>query len=715
MTYLIFIGILGAVGIIGAFILAFQARWPHGRVLLPLLSILLCSAGYAEYFASFDVDLVTKTLWTRCAVVLHFFIAVWLLELTVSLLGKERLNSPFKIGSRPVLLRYFWRPVALIAVEIAILAPWFSFARNETDVLVLLNRIGEALFAALFCFHLLTLYVIEKIFRNTSTMQKRIFALYLASAGCIALGSMVLLVRILFFKIVSFEIIQIHAALCAIFFPGMLIALTRYQLWQERIVIGRGMVYTSITVLFFGLFLVSLGVIASAVRLLGIHFDKFEAFVMLFTFLFLGILTFFSPHMRTAITAFSRKYIYKSKYDYRDQLLRLHAAHETSGNVLQTIRAFIDNLRYTIIVKNAVVFLRSSNENSFYRMEDPSSPTRGEPVTLRANSLLVRLFDNNTVTAISVDHPGVDDVTTALELERQLIDKLSISHLFAIKHEELLVGILGITAGKRLFDSEDLMLITMFCESIGTAIFRDRIQRERIEQKQFESFSHMASFIVHDIKNQVATLSLLTKNAMENISNPDFQPVLLRSLENCSGNLNILVQKLQAPPKKELLSKNEIDCNTIVSGVIDQIRGALPNGIKIETIIPQIPPVAADATALSYVLKNLIINAIEALGKTGVITCATGPLTTMVQDDTFHFGLTAADRGEHALFIMVQDNGPGMSRSFVEQKLFKPFNTTKDKGIGIGLYQCKTLIESMNGRLLCWSEEGRGTRFCILL
>jgi signal transduction histidine kinase len=56
-----------------------------------------------------------------------------------------------------------------------------------------------------------------------------------------------------------------------------------------------------------------------------------------------------------------------------------------------------------------------------------------------------------------------------------------------------------------------------------------------------------------------------------------------------------------------------------------------------------------------------------------------------------------------------------MSEEFIDQRLFKPFSTTKDKGIGIGLYQCKILVEKMGGTLLCVSRPGQGTMFCILL
>ena len=239
MTYLLFISITGGVGIIGALLFSLRAKWPLGRLLLPSLSILFLSAGLAEYFASFDHDLVLKAFWTRLSVVLHFLIGISLLELTVSFLGKEGIGTPIIFNSRPIRLRLFWRPLIVVALEVAVLGQWFTYAIDGSDVIVALNRLGEALFAVLFGYHLLTLYAVEKLFRNATTMQKRVFILYIASCGLIALGSMILLVRILFFRQVTFEIVRIHAALCAIFFPGMLIGLTRYRLWQEHIVIGR--------------------------------------------------------------------------------------------------------------------------------------------------------------------------------------------------------------------------------------------------------------------------------------------------------------------------------------------------------------------------------------------------------------------------------------------------------------------------------------------
>lgn len=714
MTYLLFVTITSLIGISGSILFVKHNHWKVGRTLLPPLAILLFAAGIAEYLASLDHSAAFKALWIRLSLIFQLLSSFLLLELTFSFLGQDVVTLPPSRLFRSLRLHYIWRITLPLSIAAAMLLPWFSFSSIDSEIKVSLTGFGQGLFITLFCYHLLTLYILEKIFRLTSTVQKRFFSQFLFSTAAIALGSMILLARMLFYNSIDFLIIQLHAALCGIFFPGLLYGLTRYRLWQEHIAIGRGIVYTSFTLLFFGIFLVVLGILASVIRFTGIDFDEFEEFVILFFLLFIAIIVFFSPQMRKTITALTRKYVYKSKYDYRDQLLRLHKAHQTPGSVTQTIKLFIDNLQFTIVTKNAYVFIRSANENNFSLISADNVTAPSGSVTLRANAPLIQMFEHHDLSALNLHQELPAQLASTIESEKLTLDKMNISHLFAIRYDSLLLGILCIDSGNHSFDSEDLMIITMFCESIGTALYRDKIHTEHVEQKQFESFNHMASFILHDIKNQVATLSLVTKNAKANIADTEFHPILLRSLENCSTNLSLLIEKLKAPPRKDALIRTMVDCNEVISLVVNQSRDTVPNGISLTLHTEKLPLVNIDRQALIFILKNLIINAIEAIDQKGLISCSTGVLEQFVRDDTYHFCLTPGDRENRTVYLMIEDNGKGMSRTFIENSLFKPFSTTKDKGVGIGLYQCKTLIESMDGKLLCWSDEGKGTRFIIL-
>jgi signal transduction histidine kinase len=67
------------------------------------------------------------------------------------------------------------------------------------------------------------------------------------------------------------------------------------------------------------------------------------------------------------------------------------------------------------------------------------------------------------------------------------------------------------------------------------------------------------------------------------------------------------------------------------------------------------------------------------------------------------------------VLVSVSDNGSGMSASFIENELFKPFSSTKNRGLGIGMFQSKMIVESHRGRISVQSKKGKGTTISISL
>jgi signal transduction histidine kinase len=106
--------------------------------------------------------------------------------------------------------------------------------------------------------------------------------------------------------------------------------------------------------------------------------------------------------------------------------------------------------------------------------------------------------------------------------------------------------------------------------------------------------------------------------------------------------------------------------------------------------------VRINPTQLQSVLRNLVVNAVEAVAEDGSITVET------------------ADVDGGAL-ITVTDTGRGMTAEFIEQKLFRPFQTTKTRGLGIGLFQCRQIVRAFGGTFTAESSEGKGTRMTVRL
>src|SRR5262249_7367595 len=113
-----------------------------------------------------------------------------------------------------------------------------------------------------------------------------------------------------------------------------------------------------------------------------------------------------------------------------------------------------------------------------------------------------------------------------------------------------------------------------------------------------------------------------------------------------------------------------------------------------------IPRVWFDRTQLQQVVLNLITNAVEAMSS--------------VTDRPRVLHVTSQDLGKGQVLIAVADTGTGIDRHTIDQ-IFEPFFTTKSRGMGLGLWICRTMVENHNGRLTADSEPDSGSVFRIVL
>ena len=137
-----------------------------------------------------------------------------------------------------------------------------------------------------------------------------------------------------------------------------------------------------------------------------------------------------------------------------------------------------------------------------------------------------------------------------------------------------------------------------------------------------------------------------------------------------------------------------MDLNLLLEQAIENVNGT--PGIEFAKEFQPLPKLMADTEQLRSVVTNLLLNARDAVGERGRIEIRTG-----TQD-----GWAA---------LSVADDGCGMTPSFLRDSLFRPFKTTKKKGLGIGMFQSKMIIEAHRGSIRVKSDVGKGTIFQVLL
>jgi signal transduction histidine kinase len=213
----------------------------------------------------------------------------------------------------------------------------------------------------------------------------------------------------------------------------------------------------------------------------------------------------------------------------------------------------------------------------------------------------------------------------------------------------------------------------------------------------------LAASAAHEIKNPLAGISTFLKYFTEL---KDFKK------EDIIDELRIMKDSVQRIDEivKSLLSfsrfkKKEI-VKTTLSGVIESslhsIALKIPSTIKIVKKMDETLSIRTDAQQLQQIIVNIVFNAVEAIGKkegTIVISTYVSGRDTLPSREMFN--------------ISIKDNGPGIEESFKE-KLFQPFQTTKEEGTGLGLYTCYGLLKSLGGSIKI-NSSGAGTEVILSL
>ena len=224
---------------------------------------------------------------------------------------------------------------------------------------------------------------------------------------------------------------------------------------------------------------------------------------------------------------------------------------------------------------------------------------------------------------------------------------------------------------------------------------REMIRKEG-EQKQFESFARLSSVLTHDLKNQILSLSLLVNNMERKFDREGFKEDAMRTLSDSVNNLQNLVAKLSDPRTPTKRFRERSNLSHLVDRVVQRTAAQASGKFNVSSDLTPEIFIFVDGKAVERVIENLVINALEAMPEGGALRVATW-------------------RENGSAFVAVADTGKGMTEEFMRERLFHPFATTKKKGIGLGLYSCRDIIEQHGGRIDVASRINVGTEFKVIL
>ncbi|WP_191966055.1 XrtA/PEP-CTERM system histidine kinase PrsK [Oryzomonas japonica] len=451
-----------------------------------------------------------------------------------------------------------------------------------------------------------------------------------------------------------------------------------------RIQISRQVAFKSVVLCAVGVYLVALGILGEGMKYLGGAFPRTMSITLAFLAGIALLILLLSERVKREVKVVLHKNFYQNKYDYRTQWLRFTEQLSTSRSGEELLQRILAAYCDIFGIGGGALFLYEEEQAGYCAMAyyemDPI------PGVISPDNSLVG-FMKNSGWVVNVKDGNLDGAGG----EYPFLERNCISFIIPLFDVERLIGF--ITLGRVIKDNEEYIyedydLMKTIARQASQAILHQRLSDEIAQAREMEAIGNVATFVVHDLKNLVATLSLIVDNATKYMQNPDFQKDMLASLNNTAEKMRILIGRLKNLGDKSLLNLQTVDLMELVDRTAHMVAGE-----KI-TVSGTTEMVTADGEEVQKVVMNLLINAVEASDPEQPIQAEIG-------------------NNGGAAFIRIADQGCGMSDHYMRTKLFKPFTTTKKQGLGIGLYQCRKIVENHGGRIEVSSLEGSGSVFTV--
>ena len=455
---------------------------------------------------------------------------------------------------------------------------------------------------------------------------------------------------------------------------------------RSRISVSHGAIYSSVTLLTVGVYLIASALIARWASRWGEVGLPLEALIFILSAVILTALVL-GTGLRHRTRAWIRRNVFSGRYDYRHFWLEATERVRSIDPPPETAAALADIVHRALGAIDVSVWVRRWDPN---RLE-----------LLAATGIIAGRLEKEVTGAVepllSASEPlSLEEIRAlgdgaALE---EFVEKTRASLLVPLVSSNRIAGV--ITAGPdrsgREYDSEAREFLRALSGHAAGEFHKLDLLSTLVAAKEDEAFRSFSTFLLHDLKNFASTLSYIAQNAPKHQHNPEFQQDAFQSVYDTAEKMKRLCNSLKSFSGGLAANKKPIDLSQVVRQVADTLNTGLDKPLKLE--VSPLPPVMADAEEVARVLQNLILNAREASGEEGPITVRT------------------ADR-EEEVEIAVADNGRGMSREFFEKELFHPFRTTKSGGLGIGLFQSKKIMEAHRGSIRVESAEGEGTTITL--
>ncbi len=575
--------------------------------------------------------------------------------------------------------------VAVVAWALAVQV----FAALGVAILGATARVGvlNALAAAV-----LGLVVLEQVFRN-ATEESRWAITPLCVGLAVAFGyDVYTFADGLLFGRLDADAWSVRGFVHALVVPLLMLTRVRNQGAEYRIVLSRQVMFRSTALALSGLYLMFVAAAGYYVRYFGGEWGHALQLALLVAGVaMLGVLLF-SGSMRARFRVLVSKHFFSYRYDYREEWLRFTQALSGQGANAAVGQQVIKGLADMVESPGGGLWLRQPTRDRFVlgaRWNVPGSDgiedTSGEFIQfLSRTGWVINLEEFRS----SPDRYGT------LRLPTWLSEISSAWLVIPLSIGTELIGFAVLATPRTRIEVNWEVNDLLKTAGRQAASFLGQVQATEalLEARKFDAFNRMSAFVVHDLKNIIAQLSLMVRNAERHRDNPEFQQDMLMTVEHSVERMKQLMLQLR-DGTTPLDVTHKVDLAEVAAR-IQRAKAAQKPAVELEVQEPA--AVRAHEDRLERVMGHLVQNALDATEANGRVWIKIG-------------------RSAGSAMVEIGDTGHGMTAEFVRERLFKPFHTTKQTGMGIGAYESHQYVTELGGELHVDTAPGSGTRVTLQL
>jgi len=537
------------------------------------------------------------------------------------------------------------------------------------------------------------LLLVEQVLRN-QVDQKR----WAAKPLCLGLGGLFIYDVYLFSQAVMFggfdgDALAARSLVHAVVMPLLLMASSRSERWLSRVQVSKTAAFYSASLLLIGAYLLFIAAVGYYVRFFGGTWGGALQVALLFAALVLLTVLAASGSLRARLRVFLGKNFFSYRYDYRLEWLRFTAMLSTRSSPQEVGALVVRGLADMVECSAGAMWFKALGDHAFVQSAGINLPELAaeEPT----DSPFARLMaEREWIIDLRATRTGASMADEAALLPRWLDDLPDAWLVVPLLVADEMLGFVVLARPRTqvVLDWEVRDLLKTAARQAAGFLAQMHATEALLEARKFDAFNRMSAFVVHDLKNIITQLSLMMKNAERHRDNPEFQQDMLLTVESSLDKMRQMMLQLREGDKPAGVASG-----VELAPILQRIEtAATQRGRRLELQIEDKVATRGHAQRLERVIGHLVQNALDATPGSGRVWAR------------------LAQSSGRAL-LEVGDTGVGMSADFVQHRLFRPFNSTKSSGMGIGSYESFQYIKELGGSIEVKSELGQGTVVTLLM